>query len=790
MKRALRHLGLLKRACTSFNVEDRTPYGGLQVTATDSTGQLWILHQAAHGPRFVSSPLNCALAVRAGQCHLPVRVWSSEDNLMGMQTHPIAAVVLAMLCGSEALAQSDAELRKLAATFPPMPREVADLVPFVGGIPTFASGTPYGDAAYTVFETDYIDGENGGHDLFIPANPGDAFPGANKVRLVRCALNTDLDNAYGVTQGDRIVLGTVEAPQPFFLRGLDGIDNDYAVILHFDYEFGHIQLRGTPGEYRLIRVTLLEGAQTDGWYLFHVAGDAPDLVAFIYPCTVVVPAVSGNPPSNPNPYCFADGSLSLDDPRHFRYAQPVDATPSIPAALAQFGGAGTEVVGGLTVDASGNTYIVGCSSSDLDASGGGGNAIFVTRVGGNGAVNWTTELALSEGSLLFDAAADDEFLYVCGRTLGAIPGFSNAGRWDGVLLKLRLIDGAIVAQNQWGNPGIDGYGNILLDGRGGLYLSGQGSPPGPATNDNAYLVAKHSTATLDNIWRAIDPVPVGGFTASAEAWGGLSLVEGSTPAADRLVVAGWYFTANGADGFVATYGNLQGSTPTRSNFVTVKSAGIRAEWVFDSAVGPQGEIYVSGYTSGAMQGTPLGKGDAFLMRFDSNLANPIVRQFGTTEMDLARDIMVDAAGRVWVFGYTHGPLAGANGSVVGPSSDLFVRRFDAKLQPLDTVQFGSPWEDQARAVLGDNRLFVAGMTEGSRAAANLGSFDAFVAVLDDDLGFACRPDLDGSGTVDGGDIGVLLLDWGQTGPADLDRSGAVDGGDIGVLLLEWGDCGP
>jgi polyhydroxybutyrate depolymerase len=54
----------------------------------------------------------------------------------------------------------------------------------------------------------------------------------------------------------------------------------------------------------------------------------------------------------------------------------------------------------------------------------------------------------------------------------------------------------------------------------------------------------------------------------------------------------------------------------------------------------------------------------------------------------------------------------------------------------------------------------------------------------------CRGDLDGSGTVDGGDIGVLLLDWGQTGPADFDRSGAVDGGDIGVLLLEWGDCGP
>jgi hypothetical protein len=39
-----------------------------------------------------------------------------------------------------------------------------------------------------------------------------------------------------------------------------------------------------------------------------------------------------------------------------------------------------------------------------------------------------------------------------------LPGFTNAGRWDGILLKLNLSDGQIVATNQWGNAGIDGYG--------------------------------------------------------------------------------------------------------------------------------------------------------------------------------------------------------------------------------------------------------------------------------------------------------------------------------------------
>jgi hypothetical protein len=46
-------------------------------------------------------------------------------------------------------------------------------------------------------------------------------------------------------------------------------------------------------------------------------------------------------------------------------------------------------------------------------------------------------------------------------------------------------------------------------------------------------------------------------------------------------------------------------------------------------------------------------------------------------------------------------------------------------------------------------------------------------------------DLDGSGTVDAGDIGFLLVLFGpcQGCPGDLDGSGEVDAGDIGSLLL-------
>lgn len=59
---------------------------------------------------------------------------------------------------------------------------------------------------------------------------------------------------------------------------------------------------------------------------------------------------------------------------------------------------------------------------------------------------------------------------------------------------------------------------------------------------------------------------------------------------------------------------------------------------------------------------------------------------------------------------------------------------------------------------------------------------------------SCGPgDLDGSGSVDGADLALLLAGWGEcsTGggcPGDLDGSGAVDGADLAVLLANWGLC--
>jgi len=60
---------------------------------------------------------------------------------------------------------------------------------------------------------------------------------------------------------------------------------------------------------------------------------------------------------------------------------------------------------------------------------------------------------------------------------------------------------------------------------------------------------------------------------------------------------------------------------------------------------------------------------------------------------------------------------------------------------------------------------------------------------------ACPADLNGDGSVNGQDLGILLGAWGTcvdplSCPADLNADGSVNGQDLGILLGSWGPCAP
>lgn len=189
------------------------------------------------------------------------------------------------------------------------------------------------------------------------------------------------------------------------------------------------------------------------------------------------------------------------------------------------------------------------------------------------------------------------------------------------------------------------------------------------------------------------------------------------------------------------------------------------------AIGPDGDVWVVGYTDGALTGSNAGGTDVFLRRFPADGAAPQSFQFGTTAAETAKGVAVDetgtvwvvgssgsqalllripggdasqvethlfgegeynvasavaatSAGVVWVVGTTTGALTGASAG----GRDAFARRYALDGTALETLQFGTGEEEEATAVTTDKSgdVWVAGYTSGSLGSrANSGSYDGF-----------------------------------------------------------------
>ena len=694
---------------------------------------------------------------------------------------PPLLFLLALPATVPASAQSDADLLEAARSFPAMPREPADL--FGAFVPpadyTFASGTPYNDLEYTVFSTSYVDGETDGYDVFLPVAPADALPGTGAVHLIRGTSNLDLATGYAGPTGARIILGD---DQPFFLQGPDGVDDDYAVVQNVDFRAPFLELSGQEGDYRLLYAAASDGVQTEGHYLFYTAGGTPDLVAFVWPCDRPGLAVSGAEPRDPDALCNAAQRLSLTEGVHVRYARPLDSAPMLPEGRAQVGSAGKEIVGGVAADATGNVYVLGASDGPIEGSPG-ENVAFVAQVRPDGSRGWTTTVPARDGTLLFDAAADAQHLYVGGRTLGALPGFTNQGRWDAILLKLDLATGAVVAADQYGQAGIDGYGNVVLDEGGALYVSGAGSPAGVQGTDPDYLVAKHDAATLANTWRVTEAPESDGPIFVSEAWGGLSVAPAADGRPARLLAGGWYMTAGGSAGFLSLYEDLDAAQPTRVATATLDSDGTEADWVLGNAIGPDGALYAAGYTTGNLAGSPRGDGDAYLARFSPDLTDPVFVQTGTAQSDLFRTLDVGADGTLYATGYTYGDLAPPNADPDRRSGDVLVQAFTPDLAVLATAQFGTEGEDRGFGALVDGRLFVAGMTEGALVAPGAGSFDGYAAELDPATLAPVPPTTVSAEPGPTSEVGLVVFPNPASGPASV-RLSLPAAGEVQVRVFD------
>ncbi|MBL8720932.1 MAG: SBBP repeat-containing protein [Myxococcales bacterium] len=197
------------------------------------------------------------------------------------------------------------------------------------------------------------------------------------------------------------------------------------------------------------------------------------------------------------------------------------------------------------------------------------------------------------------------------------------------------------------------------------------------------------------------------------------------------------FVAGSTDGVLPG----QASAGKTDAFVRAYDASGRELWThqfgtsaLDSANGiavdASGNVLVTGTTMGALPGqTNAGEEDVFVRKYDASGKQLWTRQFGSTKTEFATAIAVDASGNAVVVGLTRGALPGHTSE----GDDAFVRAYDPSGKELWTVQFGGSQIDVAQSVAADasGNVFVAGSTRGTLPGqTSSGADDAFVRSYD------------------------------------------------------------
>jgi hypothetical protein len=282
------------------------------------------------------------------------------------------------------------------------------------------------------------------------------------------------------------------------------------------------------------------------------------------------------------------------------------------------------------VDNDGNVYVTGWTDGNLDGNVNVGyNDMFLTKFDSSGTRQWTREYGTpgpSSADLGLSVKADKTgYIYVSGFTCGDLNGVPNAGGLsDGFLMRFDS-SGNLQWTKLLGSPGIDSGPALAIDDSANVYVAGW------------------TTGQLD------------GNTSSG-----------------------------GRDIFLASY-------DSSGNVQWIRQFGTPADEICRSvAVDTRGHVYLTGCTAGALDGNPNAGGgeDVFLTKFDS-LGNRLwTTLLGSPGEDSGTSVAIDQSGNIYVSGYTDGSL---DGNVNIGSMDFFLAAFDSSGERQWTRQLGTPY---------------------------------------------------------------------------------------------------
>jgi len=174
--------------------------------------------------------------------------------------------------------------------------------------------------------------------------------------------------------------------------------------------------------------------------------------------------------------------------------------------------------------------------------------------------------------------------------------------------------------------------------------------------------------------------------------------------------------------------------PAGATVWTTELGTIATDRPYGLTAGTSGELYVSGYTAGDLDGShPDGGDDAFVVRLENDGSIAWRTQFGdSAQADRIYAATAAPTGGVYVAGYTKGSLGGVPNA---GDKDVFAAHVDSAGSVAWITQLGSTGEDKGLAVAVDERghVFAAGLAgDALPGVEGLGGYDGWVASFEAD----------------------------------------------------------
>jgi len=449
-------------------------------------------------------------------------------------------------------------------------------------------------------------------------------------------------------------------------------------------------------------------------------------------------------------------------------SQPLIIDPVLSYAT-YVGGSADDAGYGIVVDSSGNAYVTGSTGSanfptatPLQGSSGAPVDAFVAKLKADGSgLVYSTYLGGSgfdrSTSIAIDASGN---AYVAGytsssnfpTTKGALQTTYGRGWADAFVAKLNPQGSSLVYATFLGGSDADYARGIALDASGSAYVTGDTqSADFPTASPFQSAMGGTSDAFVAKL------KPDGSGLVYSTYLGGGDADTGQAIALDssgNAYATGYTFSTNfptmnplqaaigaGSDAFVAQF-NAAGSALVYSTYF----GGSGMERAFGIAVDASGNAYVTGDTTstdlpttpGSLATTYHGNGDAFVAKWNAAGAALVYSSYlGGADADQGSGVVVDSSGNVYLTGSTRSsdfPTVSAALETFGggtcdlsPCADAFVTELNATGDALIYSTFlGGKGADYGQAVALDSsgNAYVTGVTASANFPATAGAFEA------------------------------------------------------------------